>query len=123
MNFIQYRIPSKLLEMTRNINIEESDKEMDTDEDDYMDEENDFKPLNIISNNLLNNLNNVDINDIYEKELNEIFSIVKPTIKSNNMNDKTQIIKKKKNIHKCKYCNKLYNSYNSLKKHLFIHKL
>jgi hypothetical protein len=120
MNFIKYRIPSKLLEMTRNININ------DCDSDDEIDE-NKFIPLNITSHIFLNNFNSIDniyktdINDIYDEELANIFSVYKPTIKK----DKQDIINKKtsnkKNIYKCNYCNKKYNSYNNLKKHLSIH--
>jgi hypothetical protein len=121
MNFIKYRIPSKLLEMTRNININDSDDD-DTDE-------NKFIPLNITSHIFLNNFNNIDniyksdINDIYDDELANIFSVYKPTIKKETQDITNKKTSNKKNIYKCNYCNKKYISYNNLKKHLSIHKL
>jgi hypothetical protein len=128
MNFIQYRIPSKLLEMTRNININEDDSDDYTDIEDDIDE-NKFIPLNITSHIFLNNFNSIDniyktdINDIYDEELANIFSVSKPIIKKEKEDITNKKTSNKKNIYKCNYCNKKYISCNNFKKHLSIHKL
>jgi hypothetical protein len=130
MNFIQYRIPSKLLEMTRNININDkinyTDTESDSDSDSDIDE-NKFIPLNITSHIFLNNFNSIDniyktdINDIYDEELANIFSVYKPTIKKETLDITNKRTYNKKKIYKCNYCNKKYILYNNFKKHLSIH--
>lgn len=128
MNFIQYRIPSKLLEMTRNINIyDKMEEESDMDTDSDVEEYNNFIPLNIISNNMFNKYDNLYTNDKYDKydtydeELANIFSISKPKIKEElrTTNIKNKKIFKK---YKCNNCNKKYTSCAGFKKHLLTHK-